>query len=637
MNEAERCPQCGGRLTAGSVEGLCPRCLLTAALRPPAETVPESPPESGCRIGAQIGAYRIVRLLGEGGMGSVYLAQRADRAFQKNVAIKILRPDAASPNIVLRFHREREILARLDHPNIARLLDAGLTEDGRPYYVMEYVDGRRITQYADEARLSVRERLSLFQQVCDAVEYAHQHNVVHRDLKPGNVLVSDEGQVKLLDFGIAGLLEQDPGLPALTRSGIWPMTPEYASPEQVRGEVAGRASDVYSLGMILFELLTGHRPYRLRSRIFHEILRVVCEEPPTRPSAAITQPIETTTAEGRPDTLPAEMAGRARRISLSDLKRELSGDLDNILLKALRKQPQDRYASAFLLRADIERRLKGEAVWARRDSSWGQIARRLSRYRVALVVLAAGAAAVATGAVRLRWSALWWAGGAAALAGLWRAATDRTIGQRIGGTWLLSSRLGSALGWGTVIGALVLLSRGRQWPFFLIGIGFSLVAAVYAGAWFRRERWSGPLLLDLDTSHREKWAQIGGYCCLLDGIVRLATQILLPTDLPTDRAWTWAFSIAAAVVLLTRGRNEIRRDGFLKQGRLIRWSRIASWTWEFAEESLLSLRPPNVLVLRLHRRIQFMPPVKIGLPEGHKDEVEAILSRQMGEWPGQGG
>ncbi len=264
--------------------------VLDVPIHPPEKTAVSA---SARMEGRRIGAYEILREIGSGGMGSVYLAARADDVFRKRVAIKLARPEVVSSGMLARFHQEREILAALDHPNIARVLDGGATEEGIPYFIMEYVEGSPIDSYCDEHKLGVGERVALFRQVCSAVEYAHGRDVIHRDLKPQNILVTDDGTVKLLDFGIAKLLRplEPESTLAMTQTGGWLMTPEYASPEQVRGEAINRASDLYSLGVVLYELLTGHRPYHLQSRIYHEIVRVICEETPTRPSVSAIQPL----------------------------------------------------------------------------------------------------------------------------------------------------------------------------------------------------------------------------------------------------------------------------------------------------------------------------------------------------------
>ncbi|MFQ5572546.1 MAG: serine/threonine-protein kinase, partial [Rhodothermales bacterium] len=250
---------------------------------------PEAP-EATPFEGRQIGPYRLIHELGQGGMGAVYLAERTDGHFQQQVAIKLVRSDRGGRAIRQRFRYERQILARLNHPNIARLYDGGVTDEGLPYLVMEYVDGLPIDTYCDTHRLSTRERLHLFHTVGTAVQYAHQNLVVHRDLKPSNILVTETGTVKLLDFGIAKLLDeeatQSDEVP-LTRTGMRVMTPEYASPEQVRGEPITTAADVYALGVILYELLTGHRPYQIRGLSLGETERVICEEEPARPSTAV--------------------------------------------------------------------------------------------------------------------------------------------------------------------------------------------------------------------------------------------------------------------------------------------------------------------------------------------------------------
>ncbi len=317
-------------------------------------------------IGRRLGAYRIEREVGRGGMGAVYEALRVDNEFTLRVAIKLVKRGMDTDFILRRFRKERQILAALDHPYIAHLLDGGTTDDGLPYFVMEFIEGQPIYRYSDAHNLSIVERLKLFRGVCDAVHYAHQKQVIHRDIKPSNVLVTSEGVPKLLDFGIAKLLNpelageitHDP-----TATAMRLMTPEYASPEQVQGAPTTPSTDVYSLGVLLYELLTGHRPYRLVNRAPHEIARVICEEEPTPPSVIITR------AE---DLLPHLAAGdeattlkqlySTRNASLESLRRELSGDLDTIMMRALRKEPEWRYQSAEQLRDDITRYLEGMSV-----------------------------------------------------------------------------------------------------------------------------------------------------------------------------------------------------------------------------------------------------------------------------------
>src|SRR5918998_3356840 len=257
-------------------------------------------------IGRRIGAYRVVREIGRGGMGAVYLAERADGEFRQRVAVKLIKRGMDTDFILRRFRNERQILATLDHPYIARLLDGGTTDDGLPYFVMEYIEGAPLYRYSDERQLAVAERLRLFSMVCDAVNYAHQKLVIHRDIKPSNILVTPGGVPKLLDFGIAKLLNPEfAGEITLdpTATAMRLMTPEYAAPEQVRGEPVSPATDVYSLGVLLYEILTGHRPYRLRNRSPHEMARVICEEEPPHPSVRISSP---------EDLLPANPVGDRR-------------------------------------------------------------------------------------------------------------------------------------------------------------------------------------------------------------------------------------------------------------------------------------------------------------------------------------
>ncbi|GAB5519031.1 MAG: hypothetical protein RhofKO_12820 [Rhodothermales bacterium] len=333
----------------------------------------------------RIGIYHVIEPLGRGGMGNVYLAERADGQFRQRVALKVIRRGLDTDDILARFRYERQILASLQHPNIATLLDGGVTEDGRPYFVMEYVQGQPITQYADAQHLRLDQRLALFQTVCKAVQYAHQNLVVHRDLKPGNILVTDEGQVKLLDFGIAKLVEggEADALAMtydspLTRTGLHLMTPEYAAPEQVRGDLVSTATDVYQLGIILYELLTGQRPFQIKQRVLREIERVILEEEPTRPSTLIGAVTEATA-----------LTITSRSTTLDRLRRRLSGDLDNIVLKALKKAPERRYASAEQFADDIRRHLEGLPVQARAETVGYRVQKFVQRHRVGVLATAA--------------------------------------------------------------------------------------------------------------------------------------------------------------------------------------------------------------------------------------------------------
>jgi serine/threonine protein kinase/tetratricopeptide (TPR) repeat protein/TolB-like protein len=349
-------------------------------------------------LGSTIGSYVIERCLGRGGMGAVYLARHTGD-FAHSVAIKTIRRGMDSELVVRRFHHERQMLATLDHPHIARLFDGGTTREGLPYFVMEYVAGVPIDRYADERRLNVAERMKLCLAVFDAVQHAHDRQIIHRDLKPGNVLVTDDGRIKVLDFGIAKALgagvEGDSTLTSLAR----PMTPDYASPEQVRGEPITRATDVYVLGLLMYELLTGHRPFRFGKRTHEEISSLVCEEEPERPSTAIDRVDVTTRADGTTDSRTPATVSATREGSPEALRHRLSGSLDAIVMKALRKTPAARYPTVADLAEDVRRWLAAQPVSASRDALRYRASRVVRRHRnaigvAALLVLAIGVTAV---------------------------------------------------------------------------------------------------------------------------------------------------------------------------------------------------------------------------------------------------
>ena len=313
-------------------------------------------------MGRRIGVYQLVKELGRGGMGAVYLAERADGEFQQKVAIKLIKRGMDSDFIIRRFRHERQILASFDHPFIGRLLDGGTTDDGLPYFVMEFVEGDTLYNFCDKKRLDIRERLEIFRQICSAIAYAHERNIIHRDIKPGNILFTRNGTPKLLDFGIAKVLDAELIHESVnpTASMMRLMTPDYASPEQVCGSEITSSSDIYSLGILLYELLTGHRPYNFAGRGIHEVSRVICEVAPELPSEILE----------KSDNLLFRYSGKpekvfdSRDISKKDLRQILAGELDNIVMKSLAKEPLERYVSAEEFSEDIRRYLRGERVKA---------------------------------------------------------------------------------------------------------------------------------------------------------------------------------------------------------------------------------------------------------------------------------
>ena len=369
-------------------------------------------PENDLAPGQTLGRYRIVEPIGRGGMGAVYLAERDDGHFHKRVALKVVKRGMDTDEIVGRFRYERQILARLEHEGIARLLDGGITQDGRPYFVMECVDGEPLDEYCDRMRLSVRERLALFMDVLEAVRYAHHNLVVHRDLKPSNILVAppdEEGgrpQVKLLDFGIAKLLDTDAATTIpLTEAHTRRLTPDYAAPEQIRGEPPTPATDVYALGIILYELLTGRRPYHFPTRQLSEIEQTICERAPHKPSTAIFH--ARLAPPSADDTPPTALALAVQRRTLpKKLYRILAGDLDAIILKALRKEPERRYASAAELLSDLCRYTEGKTVRARPDTFHYRTSRFVRQHKVGVAATALIILTLVGGIVATTWQAL---------------------------------------------------------------------------------------------------------------------------------------------------------------------------------------------------------------------------------------
>ena len=338
--------------------------------------------------GQKYGPYEIIRELGRGGMGAVYLAERADGVYRQRVALKVLKRGLDTEVLRQRFRRERQILARLEHPNIARLYDGGTTTEGLPYLVMEYVDGEPISQNCVARGLTARARLKLFQKVCSAVHFAHQNLVIHRDLKPSNILVTSDGEPKLLDFGIAKLLDQtEVGALSETVTHLRMMTPEYASPEQFAGQGVTTASDVYTLGVLLYEILTGLPPYCLKNNSLEEIRQAVCEAEPRKPSQALKDGKNRHGSTNMPDPEPKFLARKSMDREPRALMRALKGDVDNIVLKTMRKEPQRRYASVGQLAEDIDRHLGGFPVLAHKDSLGYLTLKFIRRHRLGTLAL----------------------------------------------------------------------------------------------------------------------------------------------------------------------------------------------------------------------------------------------------------
>ncbi len=357
----------------------------------------------------RLGRYRLLREIGRGGMGAVYLAERADGEFNRQVAVKVLRRGLDTDDVLARFRAERQILASLEHPYIARLFDGGATPGGRPYLVMELVDGLPITTYCDRHHLTVEERLRLLVKVARAVEHAHGKLIAHRDIKPSNILVKPDGTPKLLDFGIAKLLDDTEvaGQGPLTRTGLRLMTPQYASPEQLRGEPVTTTSDAYQLGVLAYQLLVGRRPYPVAGHKAGEIESIIEGEHRLSPTAALLDGSKTTSThgsgdEGRDELAPEEVA-RLRGTDVRGLRARLRGDLDIILHKAVQADPDERYASAGELADDIDLHLSGLPILARAPSVRYRAGKFARRHRLGVALATLALAAAATGAAWESW------------------------------------------------------------------------------------------------------------------------------------------------------------------------------------------------------------------------------------------
>jgi len=588
-----------------------------------------------------IDRYEILRELGRGGMGVVYLARRTDGAYPRQIALKVLRPDYAGPDVVNRFRQEQRILASLDHPNVARLLDGGKTPDGLPYYVMEYVEGVPIHEYCDRHRLDVKARLALFRQVCAAVDSAHRKGVIHRDLKPSNILVKEDGTVKLLDFGIAKLVQPDPGATTLLLSvaGARPMTPEYASPEQIQDAPITPASDVYSLGVVLYELLTGRPPYRLKNRLFHELLRVVCDEEPAMPSEAV---------EAGPEPATADGIARSRQTTAGDLRRQLAGDLDSIVLKALRKEPWQRYRSAAEFSEDLGRHLDSVPVDAR-SSKLYRVGRLLHRRRGWLAAGAIVIAALASGGIRFTWPAFWTAIAVAGVSPIWWIGADAALSRRIAQSeaWRWIPAVGIVAG----IAIFGLWWGKSPWQGIIRAITSwlwinCLFLGLYWWRWVWRSRWAGSRILDASVPARQRYIFVVMGMAAFGGMVE---SFLHPRAgaIPLQ----WAFSSIPNVVMfgflsVLEGRLELCQRGIIRGFGFHKWRDIESYAWRtfntpgdpFDIDQNGQPRHPRTfyrLILNVHRVLPFLPSkVRIWVTADQQPAVDAALSRYLSDWPG---
>jgi hypothetical protein len=458
--------------------------------------------------------------------------------------------------------------------------------------------------------------------------------------------------VKLLDFGIAKLVrvETDPKTALITRTGIRLMTPEYASPEQVRAEETSPLTDLYSLGVILYELVTGRRPYRLKSRIFHEVVRVICEQPPTLPSVAVTEMDVRPGEDGKTVTVAPALLSQTREGTPSDLKRRLSGDLDSILLKTLEKEPRRRYRSVEQFSTDLERHLGGQPIMAEPSSRLSELARAAGRHRLNIALGLALLLALSIGGIRIDWRGIGLVTGALVLLTLWHAATDRELGSRISET----------LGRGVFVMVALVLVALLSWATYLLPgwtgermantdvVAGCLLGIAYFGtllaAWMFRRRWAGSLVLSMKTSDNRAVAVLvfvlNGPRIVLDMVhERHGQGTAQGPSLYANVALLTLMAVLVIYTLFVFQKLEVRDRGILYCGRLISWLNIERYEWEDSalpyELVSLSIARPRKAVLRLHvaRRFTFLPPPRIRIEEGNREELERILNRHLSAWP----
>jgi serine/threonine protein kinase len=596
--------------------------------------------------GRRLGSFEILREIGRGGMGTVYLARRADELFEQQVAIKVVMPQAGGADIIHRFNQERAILAALDHPHIARLYDGGTTEEGWPYFVMEYVKGQPIDVWCDEQRLNTSARLRLFGAVCEAVHYAHQHGVIHRDLKPGNILVTGDGVVKLLDFGIAKLVRSDEKNLTLvaTRTGALLMTPEYASPEQVLASDITPRSDIYSLGVILYELLTGRRPYRLKTRVLQEVVRAVCEQSPPRPSAVVTADYVQVLSEGKSLNLAPGLLSQTREGTPVDLRRRLSGDLDDIVFKTLEKDPLQRYRSAEQLKTDLERHLNGQPILASHAGRFGRLAQFIGRYKLPLAIGAGFVAALATGALHVEWRGVAYIAAAIAFLGLWYVATNRRVGSFVNdyiyGSWSVVIVLamfvtGAALYYGSGISA-----GGLAWFATAFLSSATLFMLCMLISWPLRGRWAGELVYRGKSAGRTQGLLLAATANFINPLAQIYRGVRAGEDDVTMAILYIAFLVSLLLYgFLVVGRIEVRGRGVIAGGRLIPWVKVQSFAWESPSEiqGLFSARrfaEFEYLKLNVRRSLKLLPPFhRVPISAGDVEPVNTIVEKHLAAWP----